>query len=263
MKTEIKSNRFWSVCLAFCTLCLLGGCERSYLWYDAEQKDGIWFFGCKDTTNATRLDNGAGEWVLSRERMDIIGFATDYDRHFKVEIVDSLTTIPADKYRFADTCYIPANSNFGMLTYYTARSEDTLTIGLRLVENEHFRPVMQHQVCFLLLPNTLSEPTWWKASDYMFGKPWTAQLHELMLKFYKNVEQTEPYIWSTYFKPNLGENLEKGGRYLSGWVTKYWQAPYEDLLRKYVARPLYNYLKEHPEDGDPDSMPYPFPDVNN
>ena len=30
------------------------------------------------------------------------------------------------------------------------------------------------------------------------------------------------------------------------------------LLRKYVARPLYDYLKEHPEDGDYTSMPDPY-----
>lgn len=272
MKTRIKIlNRFLGVCCAFLAVsALLGGCERSYVWYDIEQKDGLRFLGDYDTAYVSTKSNGE-KWVSYETRMDIIGFTRDVDRRFRVEIVDSLTTISPDSLRFQDTCYIPAGEVFGFLRFSYAYSEtDTVSVGFRIVENDDFRPVMGSQVCFILYPYKMSAPFWWQMGtlyeSHMFGSEWSPRLNELFFQYYHAVEQTEPYVWTTFFEPELGrdfENIVKGRHYDYsymwgiGW-SFYWLEPYLTLLRKYVARPLYDHLKEHPEDGDFNNMPDPY-----
>lgn len=264
MKTDMKWNRFFKICcllLAFSAL--WGGCERDYLWYDAEQKDGVRFIPLRNDTVEVREKSFGEEWLTCQEMVGMVGFARDFDRRFKVEVVDSLTTIPADRFSFEDTCYIPANETYGWLNFsYAYSEEDTLSLVFRLVENDNFRPVMASQVCFILYPYKLNSPDWWVCNKYMFWSPWTPRLNELFFQFYHAVEQTEPYIWTMFFESNLGEDfekVEKGKHWEYVFFQGYkWKSPYENLLRKFVARPLYDHLKAHPEDGDFTSMPDPY-----
>ncbi len=261
MKVNTILNRFLGLCCSLLAVFAFGGCEREYLWYDAEAKDGVYFLGGKDTVYVVTRASGGEKWIVYGERVDILGFTRDVDRRFKVEVVDSLTTIPADCFSFKDTCNITAGETFGFLNFSYAYSEtDTFSLGLRIVENDNFRPVMVSQECFLLLPYKLTKPDWWSANSNMFGAPWTPRLHELFMRFYHAVEQKEPYVWTSYFEPELGKDCEKvwSGTHYYGWFRKTWYEPYGTLLRKYVARPLYDYLKEHPEDGDYTSMPDPY-----
>ncbi len=253
MKTNMIWNLFKVCCLLLACSALWGGCEREYLWYDAEQKDGVRLLPDRnDTTviNTKSLD----KWVTHREKVDIVGFARNVNRRFKVEVVDSLTTIPADRLSFEDTCYIPANETYGWLDFsYAYSEEDTLSLVFRIVENDNFRPVMMSQICFILNPYKPGEPFWWQCNKYMFGSPWTPRLYQLFLQFYHAVEQDNPYVWTTFFEPNLGrdcENIENGIHYVHNWFPRgyIWKAPYDNLLRKFVARPLYDHLEVHPED---------------
>ncbi len=260
MKTNTILNRFLGLCCTFLVVSAFWGCEREYLWYDAEAKDGVRFMG-DDTAHVFTQVLGEEKWVKYRDVVTILGFTRNVNRHFKVEVVDSLTTIPADCFSL-DSCYITAGEVFGYLNFSYVYSEtDTLSLGLRIVENDNFRPVMLSQVCFLLYPYKLTEPSWWKADNYMFGQPWTPRLNELFFQFYHAVEQDEPYVWTSYFESDLGKDCEMAYKHydLGWWIfPTTWHEPYQTLLRKYVARPLYDYLKEHPEDGDYTSMPDPY-----
>lgn len=255
----MRFNRFFMACFALCSVgVFLCGCERDYLWYDAGQKDGIYFLGSEDTIRW--FDNTGKDWITVLERVEVLGFTTDYDRKVHVEVVDSLTSLPADRYSFEDTCRVRANQTFGLIAFSYRRSEtDTNSIRIRLVENEHFRPRMNDGRCFILAPYKLSEPGWWKCNGFMFGYTWTPELHALVLRFYRNVEQLNPYVWENTLKPDLGEGLEKAGGKYNAYYN-FWNPPYEILLRTWVARPLYDYLKEHPEEGDHTAMPDPYED---
>ena len=176
---------------------------------------------------------------------------------------DSLTTIPADRLSFEDTCYIPANETYGWLDFsYAYSEEDTLSLVFRIVENDNFRPVMMSQICFILNPYKPGEPDWWKCNQYMFGSPWTPRLYQLFLQFYHEVEQNDPYVWTTFFEPNLGRDCEDV-IYNKHWSKPFfkpyqWNPPYDNLLRRFVARPLYDYLQAHPEDC-PENFQMPDP----
>ena len=261
MKTGILLNRFFRVC---CTLlavsAFLSGCDRDYLWYDTDQKTGLYFLGSGDTSSIYPQTLG-NLWLECNMRVDILGFTADVDRHFSMEVVDSLSSIPAERLRFADTCYIPAGQTFGMLKFSYAYSEtDTVSVTFNIVGNDNFRPVTPSRVCYIIYPFRLAQPFWWPWSNYMFGTAWSARLNELFFQFYHEVEETEPYVWQEFFLPNFGENMEKVWDYSfsEGFWTRKWREPYNTLLKKYVARPMYDYLKEHPEDGDYNNMPNPY-----
>ncbi len=252
MKTNMICNFFKVCCLLLACSALWCGCEREYLWYDAEQKDGLRLLPWKGDTTVISTQS-LDKWVTYREKVDIVGFARDVNRRFKVEIVDSLTTIPADRFSFEDTCYIPANETYGWLDFsYAYSEEDTLSLGFRIVENDNFRPVMISQICFILNPYKPGEPDWWMAGQYMFGSPWTPRLYELFLQFYHAVEQDNPYVWTTFLEPNLGRDCGDviyGEHWSKPWGKPYqWNPPYDNLLRRFVAQPLYDHLQAHPED---------------
>ncbi len=271
MKVRIKIlNRFLGVCCALLAVSALwSGCERSYVWYDTEQKEGLRFFkwGGSDTLQVFTQPLDGEKWVMWEKRVDIIGFTRDIDRRFRVEIVDSLTTIPAERFAFEDTCCIPAGEVYGFLRFsYAYSEEDTVSVGFRIVENDDFRPEMVSQICCILYPYKPSQPFWWgygtsRYETHMFGKEWSPRLNELFFQFYHAVEQTEPYVWTTFFEPELGKDMEKvNSNHLDAylWFAVWWKEPYKTLLRRYVARPLYDHLKAHPEDGDFNNMPDPY-----
>ncbi|WP_082986902.1 MULTISPECIES: DUF4843 domain-containing protein [Butyricimonas] len=263
MKTSILLNRFFRLCCTMLVIsAFLGGCDRDYLWYDTDQKAGVYFLGSYDTLDI-RPSSLGNEWCEYSDRIDVLGFSANVDRHFKVELVDSLSTIPAERLRFEDTCYIPAGQTFGMLNFSYAYSEtDTVSVVFKLVENEHFQPVISSQVCYIIYPFKLYQPMWWSWSGYMFGTAWSPKYNELVLRFYHQVEELEPYVWTEYFLPNLGKNIEKIWNYdfaeMQGWFRYFWKEPYNTMLKRYVARPLYDHLKAHPEDGDYTLMPDPY-----
>ncbi len=234
---------------------LWSSCHHDYLIYDKENKDGIFYFGVESDSSMVP-GTGKAEWCLGEIRVDILGFVADRDRSFKVSVVDSLTTIPATEYRI-DSCYIPANESYGLISIHFSRNEERRNLGLMLEENENFRPVMNRQVRFVLIGSELSEPSWWTYSGGIFGT-WSPRMEELLVEFYKKIEESEPYVWSTFFFPYMGAELDNVySNVYSTWWGGRWNSPYKELMTKYVIRPWYDYMEAHPEEGE-NTIPNPY-----
>ena len=132
--------------------------------------------------------------------LKLTGNIPEEDLTYRLEVVDSLTTAGTTDYqlpehlvfrkdRVTDTLVVTVMNSNPLLT------EQTLSVGLRIVANEHFRPGLDgQQRAKLTFTAVKSKPEWWKG-----------ELESLILGEYSS-KKMEEFILCT------GVNTLEGGR---------------------------------------------------
>ena len=228
---------------------LIVGCHTNdYLAYE-EPKAGIyiaWLGGDVFESTLEFYSWESSETKQDKIRLDIMGFTADVDREISLELVDSLTTAIEGQDYVLEKVIMPAKTEFvdAAVIRWNRRPDgddgrpDTLTVGLRLVENEYFKPVTLGSRIMKLtyLKTDMQAPYWW--IEEALG-PWSKGLMFKFLEQYNQLEETNPEIYQSIHK-YVGDNFSD---------TYYWPWSVDYLVIKYVVAPLYNYYQEHPEPG--------------
>ena len=139
--------------------------------------------------------------------MKLTGNIPEEDLTYRLEVVDSLTTAGTTDYqlpehlvfrkdRVTDTLVVTVMNSNPLLT------EQTLSVGLRIVANEHFRPGLDgQQRAKLTFTAVKSKPEWWKG-----------ELESLILGEYSS-KKMEEFILCTGVNTLEGVELSVAGAY--------------------------------------------------
>lgn len=233
-------------CLKIALMLLVTGiysCHTNYLAYE-EDKDGIYIPFNKDTLSY-QLDVFPNfNQVPSIEVLEmfyVMGNMTNYDRTFKMELIDSMTNCEEGvAFDLNRELVMPANevsTREHVLTWYrsAATAVDSLTVGVRIIENDNFLPTICYIFKFICKEQEIFRPSFWQ--DEHLG-PWTPKLMYHFLDQYHALQESEPLIY---------RNISA---YCGDFFTQ-WSFDVEFLVIRYIVRPLYNYYKENP---DPEVM---------
>ena len=179
-------------------------------------------------------------------KVNLIGDLLLEPTSYVLAVVDSLTTAIEGQDYVLEKVIMPAKTEFvdAAVIRWNRRPDgddgrpDTLTVGLRLVENEYFKPVTLGSRIMKLtyLKTDMQAPYWW--IEEALG-PWSKGLMFKFLEQYNQLEETNPEIYQSIHK-YVGDNFSD---------TYYWPWSVDYLVIKYVVAPLYNYYQEHPEPG--------------
>lgn len=225
---------------------MMTACHTSYLDYE-EPKDAAYFtekVGMR-TITVRFPDWDKGEKIGASTRALVMGFPSDADREVRIELVDSLTTaIEGQDYELAKKLVIPAGKveTYSSIITWNRRKEgdkrsDTLSVGCRIVENEHFIPTLGSMLKIMYIRSEASRPMWWEGGERYLG-PWSPGLMYRFFDQYASLKTTNPEVYSIIYAKK-GEHWEQG----------YWPGELDYLLIKYIVAPLYYYYQEHPEPG--------------
>lgn len=233
---EIKKKiAYFSV--IFCCMAGMTSCETDYLAYDVNLKDGIYF----DTDSLNyQFGMQKGEQFEYSIPVHVMGTPKNYDREFRVELIDSATSAKPDlHYELPTSFTVPANAVSGNITLLLHRyldpnlAQEPLTITFKLIENDHFQLVMG-DICKLEFSDTeLPRPRWW--SEWYFG-PYSQMLMMDILNAYWDLEATRPLLFDRIVA-EYGRDLE--------WAYSF---PYQQEIAfiKYIITPVYAYYLENP-----------------
>ncbi|MDE5610475.1 MAG: DUF4843 domain-containing protein [Odoribacter sp.] len=226
---------------------LFQACHPSYLAYDEDLKDGIYF--ASDSVGF-QFGMNKGEDIDRDIYVRVLGMPKAYDRTFEVEFVPEETTAKRELH-FDQTAalVVPANEVLGKISFVLHRyldpelTKEPVVIKMRLKENEHFRVLMTGECKFEFSDTELPQPVWWQ--DRYLG-PYSQLLMIDILNSYWDLEETRPLLYER-FEEMYGRNLlgsNEGGSQAPGF-------PYQQqvVFLKYVITPVYEYYQEHPHEG--------------
>lgn len=221
-------------------LVMFSACEKDPWVWDTGRKTGI-ALTKRDTVTITFSQYSDTTWAAGIVTYSILGVPVDYDREILVEVVDSLTNIPSTDYHI--DAILPAGAVSGSILVWTRRpiykeyENMKLWIGLKVLENEEFVPMMHSLVSLGVYVENPSEPKWW-LDDLMgtFSAPAFRKIHEV----YHNLWMTKPEEYRSM--------VEVYGRQLQDW--KEWTGIYlafQSLFKQGVLVPVFDYFTEHPD----------------
>ena len=235
-------NRIYVI---WCIMSLVAGmvafsaCEKDPWTWDTGRKTGI-ALDDRATVVITFPMYTDTTWAAGLIKFSILGVPVDYDRGILVEVIDSLTNIPSTDYHI--DAILPAGAESGKIAVWTRRPihkeyEDMkLWIGLRVMENKEFVPMMRSQVSFGVRVENPEEPRWW-LEELMgkFSAPAFRKLHEIYGDLWLRRPEEYRSMLDVYGR-QLQNLQEWSGIYLA----------FQKLFKQGVLVPMFDYFTEHP-----------------
>ena len=165
-------------------------------------------------------------------QVKIMGQTKPYDRFFKIELIDKLTTAVQEKhYKVLESRYVvPADSIYGQVPVVIYNTDPLMNSSIfrmtfRMLESEDYRlGYEEKRVAKLLFTNQLVEPSTWTYLESMFGGKYDRTKHKVFYKLFDRdfpKEKDEIFdeygLWETYgrmtgkyFKDNYPVKNEDG-----------------------------------------------------
>lgn len=260
-------------------------CKGTWLMYDNSQKAVIYFME-KQQIHSSSFALIPEDEIEVQDTIRVMGTPSEHDRTFSVEYVQAeegqtfstgnktypvVTARPGIDFEVVNPT-IPAGEVKPLFTIKIYRREEMLDkymlIGLRLVENDDFRPcatdststsrIMSPIYCYYITDGEPSCPNWWKYNskstpgwDFSWGNFYPQKFRKL-LEYFHATKETNPTFYE-YAVAKYGYNLENPSN-----EEKFWRKGYASAWAKYVAMPLYeyylNWYAEHPDDPNYEDM---------
>ena len=280
---------------ALSALVLLPSCKGTWLMYDTEQKDHLYFQEAKQVHTTSFALIPEDEIVFSTT-VYLMGVPSDEDRTYSVAYVpvekgDTISTgnitypivdaVQGEDFTLG-SLILPAGETKTTLDIHIHRTAKMLDscfvrIGLKIAETDDFVPcaadstrklaIMSPDFYVYVNDGEPACPTWWRASNgplgwhWDFGKFYPAK-YRLFLKYFHETEETNP-VFFNYCVDAYGYYLDDPNpAYVTSGTTAtlmntFWRKAYSSAWAKYVFVPLYNYYKEYYEahPDDPNAEP--------
>lgn len=166
-----------------CTLsiCFTTSCENEEFYY--QDTDKIWLSG--DPAQQATRDSTLATFALDDKNIttkdvniiaNLTGAMSDHDRTFKLVVVDSMTTAPADAYELG-TCVLPANQHKVTVPVKVKRTVNGLDlkkrmakVTFRVVEDTELTPSVDDRLSFSIVwCDYLIKPASWSVIEYYLG----------------------------------------------------------------------------------------------
>lgn len=230
----------WAIVLLAVNMMVFSSCEKDPWVWNTSRKPGI-ALAERDTVVLTFSQYSDTTWASGVISYSILGVPVDYDREILVEVVDSLTNIPSIDYSIH--AVLPAGAVSGSIVVWTRRPaykeyEDMkLWIGLRVLENEEFMPLMHSQVIFGVYVEHPKRPTWWL--DNLMGK-FSESSYRKLYEIYDDLYMKRPEEYRAMVDV-YGRKLQN----LSEWSGIY--LAFQSLFRQGVLVPVFDYFTIHPD----------------
>lgn len=281
--TAMKTLKIYkALCLTALTI-MAAGCKGTWIMYDQEQKDHLYF----EVTSATNVSFSLTEATTMTQTVPVkmMGMPRDHER------VISLTWLDPEKAETEDgtgivkavegtdftvsDLVIPAGEICGNIVFTINRTEGMKTaihdIRFSIAENDDFLPLKADSTSISKILTPVFDikvsdgeplcPDWWDAttgsSDDLKG--WTMYLgkyypakYRKMLEFYHNMKAKNPIFYEDCLA-KYGENLDKEGIKKSFFASENPAA-----WASYVLIPLCEYYKTwysgHPDDPNVETI---------
>ncbi|WP_292268396.1 DUF4843 domain-containing protein [Butyricimonas sp.] len=230
----------WSIIL----LMIFASCEKDPWVWDTSRKTGIVLDGNVVEIQFSEYTDTI--WAAGGASYSILGVPVDYDREILVEVIDSLTNMPSTDYKIE--AVLTAGAVRGAIRVWARRPaykeyEDMkLWVGLRILENDEFIPMMQSpEVTFGVKVVHPQQPKWWvedllgKFSEVAYRKLFEIY-NELWYKWPRPEEYRAMLDLFGYRLQMLTNEGKWSGIYLA----------YQPLFKQGVLVPLFDYFTEHP-----------------
>lgn len=218
----------------------LMSCEKEPWKWDTGRKDEMCVW--QDSFPIIFSEYNDSTWAGVRMLCYLVGMPADYDREYKLEVVDSGTNIPSDYFKITSSC-LKAGKTESHLEVFVKRPSEEFENGeqhitFKMVENEHFLPLMSKTVYFeIYVRHPSGVPKWW--DETIFGK-YSEAAYKVYFKFYNKLPQTHPIEWYSIFNRVYGENMDL---MVDRWVGVY--ATFLPKLKEYVLIPMFDYCMEN------------------
>ena len=273
---------------------LLTSCQKTWLMYDTDNKDKVYFLDTLQVHTAS-FALIPENTILVRRTVRVLGTVKDYDRHFKVE---ALTDLDSNTFTVASQTYpleagvigqdyevsdlvIPAGKVSGNMDIVLKRTEKMLDkyvkVAVKLVPNDDFdtfeadssavRGIITPEFEVYVTDGEPACPTWWRyANNAKYSLGWTVYCGNFfpdkfrrMLDLIRDCETTAP-VFYIYVVDTYGENLEDA-------PINFMRQTYSSQWAKYVFIPLYEYYKAyfeaHPDDPNYELIGTSTVNINN
>lgn len=281
--TAMKTLKIYkALCLTALTI-MAAGCKGTWIMYDQEQKDHLYF----EVTSATNVSFSLTEATTMTQTVPVkmMGMPRDHER------VISLTWLDPEKAEAEDgtgivkavegtdftvsDLVIPAGEICGNIVFTINRAEDMKTaihdIRFSIAENDDFLPLKADSTSISKILTPVFDikvsdgeplcPDWWDATtgtgdDFRgwamyLGKYYPAKYRK-MLEFYHNMKAKNPIFYEDCLA-KYGENLDKEGIKKSFFASENPAA-----WASYVLIPLCEYYKAwysgHPDDPNVETI---------
>lgn len=274
------------ICKALCLTALTimaAGCKGTWIMYDQEQKDHLYF----EVTSATNVSFSLTEATTMTQTVPVkmMGMPRDHERVISLTWLDPEKTEAEDgtgivkavegtDFTVSDLV-IPAGEICGNIVFTINRTEGMKTaihdIRFSIAENDDFLPLKADSTSISKILTPVFDikvsdgeplcPDWWDAttgsSDDLKG--WTMYLgkyypakYRKMLEFYHNMKAKNPIFYEDCLA-KYGENLDKEGIKKSFFASENPAA-----WASYVLIPLCEYYKTwysgHPDDPNVETI---------
>lgn len=267
----------------------LTSCKGTWLMYDTDQKDHI-YFKEQSQTHTESFALISSDTIRVSTKVYLLGMPSDHDRTFSVEYVDaaegdSLST-GSEKYAVISArpdvdftlsdLVMPAGEVEASLTVTLHRQPEMnscyVRVGLRLVADDEFDVMAadSNKTAAIISPDfyvyvTDGEPAcpfWWRrGTKYepgwnMYLGKYTPAKYRRMLDLYHATEETSPVFYE-YCIEHYGYYFDaEPDKTLNNEFNTFWiSMAYSSAWAKYVFGPLYDYYEAYyatlPED-DPE-----------
>ncbi len=237
--------------LLFGLIAGLSSCKEGNLADTGDWKTGLYFQRDSITYSFGVTPLEVTTYTL-QVPLKVMGNKSSSQRAFKVEIDNELTTATQSVHFEIDNnpivgadsinAYINLTINRGAI-----EGNESYKVGLKLIENENFKPVNEDYKSAVIHFNNRVDPPDWK--DWQ-GKPtwpnyklgaWNPLTYIKFIELFRDMKNTAPATYENMVK-EFGEDLKN--------VEFGWAWDYDKSLTKYVLNPMYQYfMVEHPELG--------------
>lgn len=281
--TAMKTLKIYkALCLTALTI-MAAGCKGTWIMYDQEQKDHLYF----EVTSATNVSFSLTDATTMTQTVPVkmMGMPRDHER------VISLTWLDPDKAEAEDgtgivkavegtdftvsDLVIPAGEICGNIVFTINRTEGMKTaihdIRFSIAENDDFLPLKADSTSISKILTPVFDikvsdgeplcPDWWDATagsgddlkgwTMYLGKYYPAKFRK-MLEFYHDMKAKNPIFYEDCLA-KYGENLDKKG------ITKsFFASENPAAWASYVLIPLCEYYKTwysgHPDDPNVETI---------
>ena len=271
-----KIMKTFGAFLFLLTLSGMWACKDTWVMYDTDQKNRLYFYHKNLPIDSTILVNEVSfafvtdETLNHRIEIRLMGLPADYDRQFEIQVLhddtpqldygdvirDVVDGVEGEDFEVLSTV-VPAGSVVGYIDLKINRTakmlDKAVSIPIVVKETDEFMAQPNNMCKVIVTDGEPACPDWWKVewqgvvyNWYMYLGDYSAAKYRKLLELYHGIEDTNPVLFedlvNTYGLYFDNEEAELTLGFFNKRTPTVWA--------KYVLIPLYEYWKENYPDAE-------------